>query len=500
MTVPFPRSQTMDAAAAPFTLSEASRLVVVTDDARATADLAAETLAPVVGRTLDVVGDAPGPVDIALEIIAGTAESYTLTADGSGVSVVGGDEAGLFYGVQTLVQLLGASPTIPATAIDDAPRFGYRGVMLDVARHFFDVDTVAGYIDRAAALKLNAVHLHLSDDQGWRQAFDSHPELVEKASGSAIGGDAGGYFTKDDYARIVAHAASRHMIVVPEIDGPGHTHALGLAHPELVEAPVITEHITEVVEAFGGGMPQPGEPYTGLAVGFSSVKIHDEASYELLADVYRELASMTPGPYLHVGGDEALGTDPADYALYVSRVTRMAEDLGKTPIAWHEAGACDDLAPGTIGQYWGFVTPTDGMDEKTRTFVRNGAQVILSPADAIYLDMKLAADSPLGLSWANGPTSVQEAYAWEPAEIIDGIAEDDILGVEAPMWSETLRTAGDLDAQAFPRIAAAAEIAWSQACGPERTWQSFRTRVGALGPLWRSQGIAFTAAAEIDWA
>ncbi|QAY58932.1 beta-N-acetylhexosaminidase [Microbacterium protaetiae] len=497
MTVPVPRSQTIDAAAAPFTFTATSRIVTAPETA-ATAEFAARALADAIGRTIAIVED-PADGDIVLEIAEGPAESYTLSADATTLRIVGGDAAGLFYGVQTLVQLLAASRTIAAQTIADAPRFAYRGVMLDVARHFFDVAAVTGYIDRAAALKFNALHLHLSDDQGWRIALDSHPELVEKASDSAIGGDAGGFFTKDDYARIVAHAASRHMIVVPEIDGPGHTHALGLAHPELVEAPVITPEVAEVVEAFGGGMPQPGAPYTGLAVGFSSVKIRDEATYGLLGDVYRELAAMTPGPYLHVGGDEALGTDPSDYAHYVTRVTRMVADLGKTPIAWHEAGASAELAPGTIGQYWGFVTPTDGMDEKARTFVRNGARLILSPADAAYLDMKLDADSTLGLTWANGPTSVQDSYGWDPADIIDGVGDDDILGVEAPLWAETLRTAADLDAQAFPRIAAAAEIAWSPADAPERTWGSFRTRVGALGALWRSQGIVFTAAPEIDW-
>lgn len=499
--VPVPASQKTDAAAAGFTFTETSRIIAV-PATRAVAELAADLLAPAVGRRVEVVVDLgrAGDDDVVLEQLAdGSPETYTLTAAATGLQIVGGDEAGLFYGVQTLVQLLAASRTLAATVVEDGPRFAYRGVMLDVARHFFDVDTVTGYIDRAAALKFNALHLHLSDDQGWRIALEDHPELVEKASGSAIGGDAGGFFTKDDYARIVAHAAARHMIVVPEIDGPGHTHALGLAHPDLVEAPVISSRIIDVVEAFGGGMPQPGEPYTGLAVGFSSVKIHDDGVYELLGDVYRELAEMTPGPYLHIGGDEALGTDPADYAVFVARATKMVTELGKTPIAWHEAGATGALAPGTIGQYWGYVAPTDGMDEKTRTFVRNGGRVILSPADAIYLDMKLTADSPTGLTWANGPTSVHDAYAWEPTAIIDGIGDDDILGVEAPMWSETLRTAAELDAQAFPRIAAAAEVAWSPARHDARTWESFRARVGALGALWRAQGVAFTRADEIEW-
>ena len=118
----------------------------------------------------------------------------------------------------------------------------------------------------------------------------------------------------------------------------------------------------------------------------SSLKIHDEATYAFLADVLGELAELSPGPYLHIGGDEALGTDAADYDTFVARVTAMVAGLGKTPVAWHEAGTASGLTPGTIGQYWGYVAPTDGMDEKARGFVRGGGRLIMSPADAIYLD------------------------------------------------------------------------------------------------------------------
>ncbi len=157
--------------------------------------------------------------------------------------------------------------SIPAVQIDDAPRFAYRGVMLDVARHFLPVETVKAYIDRAAGLKFNALHLHLTDDQGWRIHLDSRPKLTELAAATAVGGDAGGFFSKADYREIVEYAASRHMIVVPEVDLPGHTHAVGLAYPELAEAPVLSPHILEIVESHGGAVPTAGEPYTGMGVG-----------------------------------------------------------------------------------------------------------------------------------------------------------------------------------------------------------------------------------------
>jgi hexosaminidase len=282
---------------------------------------------------------------------------------------------------------------------------------------------------------------------------------------------------------------------------PGHTHAVGLAYPELAEAPVLSSAVLDELSVVGGSAPTAGVPYQGTAVGFSSLKIHDEATYDFVADVFGELAGMTPGPYLHLGGDESLGTDPEDFAVFVARASEIIANLGKTPVAWHEAGAAADIAESTIGQYWGLVTPTGAMDVKAKAFADNGAKVILSPSDAIYLDMKYSADSPLGLTWANGPTSVQRAYSWEPSDVIPGIEDSDILGVEAPMWTETIRTLDDVDEMAFPRIAAAAEAGWSPATGTSdrRTWQSFRERVGALGPLWASLGIRFHASDEIPW-
>ncbi|MCT9818854.1 beta-N-acetylhexosaminidase [Microbacterium sp. W1N] len=450
--------------------------------------------------------DGARAVVLVVDAASGAAESYTLRADAAGVSVTGADAAGLFYGVQTLGQLLqrGAGDggwSVPAVEVDDAPRFPYRGVMLDVARHFHDVDTVEAYIDRAASLKLNVLHLHLSDDQGWRLEIASRPELTARAAASAVGGDPGGFFTQDDYRRIVAFAASRHMTVVPEFDTPGHTHAVSLAYPELSAEPVLSDHIRQIIRDYGGELPVNGTAFEGMAVGFSSLKIHDEATYAFLEDVFGELAALTPGPWLHLGGDEALGTSPEDFDVFVARASEIIRRLGKTPMAWHEAGSAAGLARGTVGQYWGFVSPTGGMDAKARAFVARGGKIVFSPADAIYLDMKFDADSPLGLTWARGVTSARRAYEWDPATVVDGIGDDDILGVEAPLWTETVRSLADIDALAFPRITAAAEAAWSPAVGtdPARTWESFRTRVGALGPLWQSLGIAFTALDEIDW-
>lgn len=457
------------------------------------ADAAGDLRALVAARTGIAL---PEGDDVVLAVQdGGTAESYVLDVSAAGIRVTGADAAGLFYGVQTLGQLVrrdGERWVVPAVRIADAPRFAYRGVMLDVARHFHDVDTVRAYIDRAASLKCNVLHLHLSDDQGWRLELRSRPALTATASATAVGGAPGGFYTQNDYRAIVAHAASRHMTVVPELDMPGHTHAVGLAYPEIAEPPVV-EVITE------GSTPVAGEPYTGIGVGFSSLRIGDDATDAFVRDVFTELAELTPGPWLHFGGDESLGTSAEAFAAFVSRASEIIAALGKTPVAWHEAGAADGLAPGTVGQYWGFAAPTDAAPRHARAFAERGGQVIISPADAVYLDMKPTADAVLGLTWANGPTSLERAYAWEPASIIEGLGEAAILGVEAPLWSETVASLDDIDALAFPRIAAAAEIAWSPAAGDERTWESFRARVGGLGPLWTTLGIRFPASSEVPW-
>ena len=455
----------------------------------------------VTGLSIPVADDARIVLSIDGE---GAAESYRLSVTPHGVRVTAADGAGLRYAVFTLTQLaqrVDGAWVLPAVEIEDAPRFRYRGFMLDTARHFFDVATVKKLIDRAARLKLIVLHLHLSDDQGWRIEIASRPELTVKASAGAAFGAPGGFYTKADYAEIVAYAADNAMVVVPEIDLPGHTHAVGVAYPDLVEDPVLLDSVKDVIERFGGGVPVRGEHYNGIAVGHSSLRVDHEPTYAFLADVLAELAEMTPGRWLHVGGDECLSMDGDDFAAFVSRVTGMVDALGKTPVLWHEAGAAPGLAAGTVGQFWGLRRGDDAVAAKARAFPRGGGALILSPADAIYLDMKYDADTERGLAWA-GHVGVEQSYDWEPAELIDGVGEPDVLGVEAPVWTETLTTLEELDQMLFPRIASAAEIAWSPARGahPWRTWESFASRLGGLAPLWEAQGVGFSRRPEIAWA
>ena len=389
------------------------------------------------------------------------AEGYRLEIDASGIRIEAADEAGLFYGRQTLAQL-SSDGRVPFASIEDYPRFAYRGAMLDVARHFFGVEDVKRYIDDIALLKINHLHLHLTDDQGWRIEIESWPELARvggrtQVNGGGVGATGPLYYTQDQYREIVEYGASRHITIVPEIDMPGHTNAAISAYPELGAAAV--------------------EPYEGIEVGFSSFLIGSETVYGFIDDVVREVAALTPGPYLHLGGDESLATTDEDFLAFIARATHIAAQHGKTLVGWHEMGRSRDLPAGTIGQYWSYTTPQEGAAEHTLSFVEQGGRVILSPANVAYLDIKYPptesgnAAEQLGLEWADGPTSVPSSYLWEPADIIPGLDDDAILGIEAPLWTETNTTFDHLELMAFPRLAAIAEIAWSPRA--PRDWDEF---------------------------
>ena len=509
--IPAPASITLEPAAASFALTEATRLVASGDGAAAVAETFAAGARAATGFELPVVTGEAGASDIALVVAAGEApgsapEGYTLESGEGGVRLGADSAAGLFWGTQSLRQLLPAeiertdaagAPaggwTVPAATIADAPRFAYRGAMLDVARHFRPVDDVLRYIDEIALLKLNVLHLHLTDDQGWRIEIESWPELTGIGASTSVGGDGGGFYTKDDYRRIVEHAAERFITIVPEIDLPGHTNAALSAYPEL--------NCDGVAPA----------PYEGIEVGFSSLCASPEraeATDRFLADVTREVAEITPGPWLHLGGDESHATSEADYLDLLRRMTQAAAATGKTVIGWHEMGASRELPPGTVGQYWSFVEPDGDAPELAHSFVEQGGQLILSPADVAYLDMKYVDDpqnergETLGLEWAKGPTSLEEAYLWEPTSIVPGIGEPEILGIEAPIWSETLVTLSDVEFMAFPRITAIAEIAWSPApaAGTARDTEDFFGRVAAFGEHLDAMGVTYHPVSEVPWA
>ncbi|MEU5868152.1 family 20 glycosylhydrolase [Nonomuraea sp. NPDC047529] len=425
---------------------------------------------------------APPADGIALRLgtVAGGDEAYQLDVTATGIVVLANRAAGLFDGVQTLRQLLpyaaeaatvqpGPWP-VPGGRVVDRPRYPYRGAMLDVARHFFPVDAVERYLDQVALYKINYLHLHLSDDQGWRIAIDSWPRLASYGGGTAVGGDPGGFYTKAQYQEIVAYAAARNITVVPEIDTPGHTNAALASYGELT----------------CDGVAPP--LYTGTEVGFSTLCTSKEITYTFLDQVVGELAALTPGPYLHIGGDEASSTTPADYKAFVDRAQGIVAAHGKTVIGWHDVVNATPL-PSTVVQYWG--------SDPTETAVSTaGRKVVMSPASRAYLDMKYNRRTPLGQTWA-GTIEVKDAYGWDPGAYLRRLPPEQVLGVEAPLWTETLRTSADLEYMAFPRLPALAELGWSPPATHD--WTAFRQRLGAQGPRWRVMGIAYYRSTQIAW-
>jgi hexosaminidase len=345
--------------------------------------------------------------------------------------------------------------------------------MLDVARHFFPVSVVERYIDELALYKVNRLHLHLSDDQGWRIAINSWPNLAIYGGSTQVGGGTGGYYTQDQYREIVAYAASRYITIVPEIDMPGHTNAALASYPEL---------------NCDGVAPKL---YTGTKVGFSSLCVSKEITYTFLDQVLGEIAAMTTGPYLHIGGDEANSTTDADYAMFIDRAQRIVASHGKTVVGWHDVVHAPLLAS-TVAQSWGTTT----TDAAVAAAAQNGTKVIMSPANRTYLDMKYSPRTRLGLRWA-GYIDVQTAYGWDPGAYLSGVGEASVLGVEAPLWTETIQTLADIEYMAFPRLPAIAELGWSPASTHD--WTAFSTRLGAQGPRWRVMGINYYQSKQVTW-
>jgi len=341
--------------------------------------------------------------------------------------------------------------------------------MLDVARHFFTVDEVKRYIDLIALYKFNRLHLHLADDQGWRIEIKSWPNLTTHGGSTEVGGGPGGFFTQAQYSDIVAYARERFITIVPEIDMPGHTNAALASYAEL--------------NCDG----KARDLYTGIEVGFSALCVDKDVTYRFIDDVVREIASLTPTPYFHIGGDEVKTLTPQQYVQFIERVQKIVQSHGKQMVGWDEIAPAA-LLPSTIVQHW-------RPDGAPTAAVSKGAKVIMSVANRAYLDMKYDNSTPIGLNWAAN-IEVKDAYGWDPATIVKGIPESALLGVEAPIWTETLGNIRDVEYMAFPRLLAIAEIAWS----PEvSNWEEFRGRLAAHGPRLSALGVNFYRSPSVPW-
>jgi hexosaminidase len=464
----------------PFTLDSTSSIVVGADaEVARTGEMLAVLLRASTGFAIPVRADSVTTGAIILRANpAASGEEYQLRVTRDSVRITG-TPSGIFRGVQTLRQLLppaieshmklNGTWAVPALTIDDRPRFSWRGSMLDVARHFFTVDEVKQFIDLLALYKLNVLHLHLADDQGWRIEIKSRPKLAEMGGVTQVGGGPGGFYTQAEYADIVRYAQERFISIVPEIDMPGHTNAALIAHPEL--------SCSRIAPA----------PYTGTEVGWSAFCPNKEETYALIDDVIRELAALTPGRYIHVGGDEVEVLTHEEYVRFIERVQDIVVRHGKEMIGWEEVGKAR-LRPTTLAQQW--------KSDSAVLALRSGAKLIMSPSPRAYLDMKYTDATELGLKWA-ALIEVADVYNWDPATYQVGVTEGDIVGVEGPIWSETLRNITAVQYLAVPRLPALAEVGWSPQSA--RSWESFRVRVAAHAPRWNYLGVNYHRSPQIPW-
>ena len=498
--IPNPVSATMTGNM--FTLANDSRIFVKGgsgDGVESVANFLAEKLRTATGYNLQVsASENTGRGAIVLSIGEDKElgqEGYELNVGDEQIAITANTATGLLWGVQTLRQLLpveieqksgtaNVTWDVAAGTIRDYPKYSWRGSMLDVSRHFFGVDDVKHFIDLISLYKFNVLHLHLSDDQGWRIEIKSWPNLHEIGGHTQVGGGKGGYYTQQQYSDIVDYAAKHFITIVPEIDMPGHINAALVSYKELNPGPSINREPASA----NPNRPKAGEVYTGTEVGFSTLDVRKEVTFKFVNDVLRELAAITPGPYLHIGGDEAAVTKKPDYITFVNRFKDIVKANGKKMIGWEEIAQAD-VDSTAIVQHW-------HSQQYARMAADKGAKLIYSPAEKVYLDMQYDSTTKLGLHWA-AYIEVDSSYMWDPSTRVDGIDPSQILGVEAPLWSETLVTMDDIEFMVFPRLPGVAEIGWTTK--EKRNWEEYKVRLANHSKRWDVMDINYYKSPKVTW-
>ncbi|MES2336883.1 MAG: family 20 glycosylhydrolase [Pseudomonadota bacterium] len=491
--VPMP-AQVVPVAGPGYLLRDGARIAVPAGDAgaAATAGLLAAQVRVQRGLTL-VAGPGEGAIRLVRDAAIAGEEAYRLTVDARGVTIAASGDRGLLYGAMTLVQL--ASPDratgrpvmIAATQIDDAPRFKWRGLMIDPARHFVAIDTLRTMIDQMATVKLNTLHLHLTDDQGWRVEIRKYPKLTSVGgwrTGPSTGGAppaerVGGFYSQAELKALVAYATTRGITIVPEIDLPGHATALVAAYPELGilgDTPAVSNNWG--IEPY---LFNPGPK------GIQFVK-----------DVLDEVMDIFPGTYIHLGGDEAIKDqwqrspdvqaqmkalgikdEEALQSWMIDQFGLYLQSKGRRLIGWDEILEGGLPASASIMSWRG---------EKGGIEAANaGHDVVMSPGGPLYLNhtQTLRSDEPPGRYDIN---TLEAVYKYEPLPA--GIAPErahHVLGAQGNLWSEYIVTPYQLQHHAFPRAGALAEISWSP--GGTKDFAAFLPRLMRQSERWRANGV-----------
>jgi hexosaminidase len=492
-------------------------------------DLAAY-LRPATGYPLPVVAGTPSPGDIAVKIgnpgvikPADRAEGYQLITTNSTAAIEAATAHGLYDGIQTFRQLLPpwinatrVQPgpwTMPVVTITDYPRYGYRGVLLDIARHYEPPSAVEELIDQVAAYKVNVFHLHLSDDQGFRLAIAGFPRLTGIGGAGSVGTggrtqDPGGFWTQEQYKAVVAYAAAHFITLIPEVDSPGHNNAIIMSEYGDSQNPALPAN-PHGIDC--GQYSPPRWDYTE-DVGYSALCPGSPDTWAIMTAIIGQLTALTPGPYYDLGGDEVPTAvlSAAKYAQFINTEAPLISKRGKTVMGWADiAGAGTALPAGSVAEYW---QPAGGVSPGTETgreAVAKGMKVVMAPASHTYLDQKYAVTatssvpSSLGMNWAcPAGCGVASAYNWDPGSFVTGVTDKNVIGVEGDMWGETVTTMGNIDYMVFPRLPALAEVAWSPpvqrtATGP--AYRDFLQRLASQGARLQAAGVNFYPTAEVSW-
>ncbi len=523
--IPRPRSTTVTSGAR-FILTGSSGIEAHDRSLQPIADWLAGQAARLASLTLGATGGSGPAIGLALD--AGLASEVTtsgIRADGAGpeieryrldiseteARIVGATPEGVFRGATTLLQLIvqaadGEGATLGAVSITDAPRFAWRGLSVDVARTFYSVDTVKTVIDLMALYKMNVLHLHLTDNEGWRFEVPAWPNLAASSDQPTENNHPGGYYTQDAYADLLAYAAARFITVVPEFDSPGHTASVLRAYPQLG---------TDEMHATPESLQYLDPTVAGV--------------WDLVRAVYDEMARVHPGAWIHIGGDEAIAMPDETFAAYVETAAAAARSTGKGIVAWQETARAG-FGNGDVMQLW--ISPhlvervrqaSEDIDRSwvadafpdprirdafVRAFLKapddlpaaleQGATVLISRADTLYLDTRYTEDSAdpdqaamqgeIGLPASiYGSGTVRDAFEWDPATIEPGLPLERIAGVEGAIWSDTLTDEQELLFQLLPRLPGVAEKGWSED-GP---WTDYVPRLAAQRRVWDAMDVPY---------
>lgn len=500
--VPLPKSVVM-AKGLPFNLTNATTIVYegTNPEMKRNARFLSEYIQQASGiktAVLDKHDKKAAAIVLTIDPKVAGAEAYRLSVNNKQVTIAASTPAGVFYGIQTLrkslpVQTTGEAITLPAVTVADAPRFGYRGMMLDCARHFFPLSFVKKFIDILAMHNMNVFHWHLTEDQGWRLEIKSHPELTAKSSmrsGTVIGHNAtvddsiphGGFYTQQEAREIVEYARQRHITVIPEIDMPGHMLAALAAYPEL---------------GCTGGPYEVGHRW---GVYKDVLCLGKESTYKFVQDVIDEVVEIFPAKYFHIGGDESPtvmwekcpkclqkakdeNTDIKHLQQYfTNRVEKYLNGKGKSIIGW------DEILEGKINQS-ATIMSWRGVEPGLKA-AKQGHDVIMTPSSHVYFDHYQAKDTKHEPDAIGGCSPVEKVYSYEPLpDTLSAEAKNRIKGVQANLWTEYIPFTTQAEYMVLPRMAALAEVQWTPVA--KKNFDDFSKRALRLSDLYDRYGYQY---------